>query len=513
MKSIYSFLVLTLIIIWTFWGCKQGLGISDEELENLTKPIVDHINPQGLILNDSGFRLAAYGNFQGNDEYALYINNRRIGAERPNYWRYRLWWHVPKNVIRGIIGSGGTGDTSLEIRITSIINYDISEYFDDYSDYISQVKILVIKEKQTNFSTPVRLFEEWSQSYAPILRIDSKDNLYLAWIESLSGIPQAFFCWSQNGGLTWSQVLNISRSSKDVLNIGMDIDEQGYFYMVWQEDYGIDSEVYFSRSLDTGLSWHNPRKLGHDTEGSSNPIIQVDTNGNIHIFWYGWFPYPSSEPDKIRYAISSNQGENWQGRIFDENVDTMGYTATNSGDDGTLYFACDNEYMLRLYTSGDGGLSWQVKNDTLDIGRELGQFTSLVVNKTNEILLIWDTYDYLGHTDNYWIHFLKGMNKGATWSEKQVLNDVCDTAAGQSAIWVKEDHIDVVMNCFASLVLLNSDDLGDNWSFGETIPGTELSVGPTMVKDKQGKIYMVYVHRQDDAAKTRALKLITWQKD
>jgi hypothetical protein len=510
MKRIHLFLVLIPLVIVSFWGCKSGLGISEEELENLTKPIVDRNNPQGLIYNDMGFRLAVYGNFQGNDEYTLYINKCKIGVERPNYWRYRIAWHIPKNIIKGIIDSAGTSDIQLEIRVTSIINYDISDYFDEYREYISDMKKLAIKREQTNFTTPVRLFYEWSQSHKPILQIDSKGNLYLTWIESLGDIPQAMFCFSQDGGLSWSQVLNISRSSNNVDTVDMDIDEEGHFYMVWKEYNADGGKVYFSRSLDSGFTWYNPRKISQDNEDSHFPVIEVDANGKIYIFWYSWLPDQSSEPDKIRFMMSSDRGDHWEEIVFLTNESLTGSPVVNSGDDGTIYFLCHDYDGLSLYFSEDAGLNWLLRINDLDIGWIFGTYPSLVINQDNNFFLIWDTYDYLGHMDNQWIHFLRGMDKGTNWSEKQVLNDVCDTAGGKAAMCVNGDHINVVMDCFVSLMLVQSDDLGQTWSYAESIPGTDYSVEPAMVMDKNGKFYLVYVHRQDDAISTRALKLITW---
>ena len=178
-------LILILFVLICVDGCKikKGLNIDEQELIGLAKPQVDNINPQGIIYNNTGFNLTVFGDFSVNDEYVLYVNKIKFGIGLPNYWRYRISWELPDSLLRNIVSAAGSGDARMEIRVSSIVNYDISEYFEKYRDYVSDVKILQVKRNRTDFSAPARLFDEWDHSSAPVLRIDNKDYLYLAWRE------------------------------------------------------------------------------------------------------------------------------------------------------------------------------------------------------------------------------------------------------------------------------------------------------------------------------------------
>jgi hypothetical protein len=485
------------------------LVISEEVLKNLDKPIVDRINPQGIIYNNMGFILDVYGEFT-DDEYVLYLNRQKLGSGTPNYWRYRISLEIPNSVLMGILNAAGTGEIQVEVRISSIVDYDISDYFDYYSDYVSVVKILQIKRNATDFSSPNRLFEEWNFSSNPILRIDNNGYLYLAWLELMGDKRQAMFCFSQDGGLSWSQVLNISRSDNTVGYMDMDVDEAGHFYMVWSEGV-LEEDVYFSRSLDAGITWYNPLKITTGNMPDSIPVIEIDAEGKIIIFWRGSLPPEIPYPlQKVMLLTSTDLGDNWDARLIKESDDVLGYPAVKSGHDGTIYFVCAGDEYIDCYFSENGGLSWQVRNSGVDANFWKSWYTSLVIDKDNRLFLTWSTEDYLGYNANSWTHFLRAADRGSSWSDVQYIDDVCSTAGGNTTLLVDNGYVNMVLNSNSSLFLLRSTDGGQTWSFPEFIPGTEKPTAPAAVMHKNGEIYMVFF-ADYNLYKEGALKLISWQ--
>jgi hypothetical protein len=322
---------------------------------------------------------------------------------------------------------------------------------------------------------------------------------------------QAMFCFSQDGGFTWSQVLNISRSDNSVGYLDMDVDEAGHFYMVWIEGEINEENVYFSRSLDFGSTWYNPLKINTDNLANCIPVIEVDARGKIIIFWSGYLPTTGSyENQKAMLWTSADLGDNWDKRLFKESDDALGYPAVTSGLDGTIYFVCAGNDSIDCYFSGDGGLSWQVRNSGVDANFWKSSYTSLVIDRDNTLFLTWSNQYYLGHSGSSFIHFLRAADKGTSWSDVQKIDDVCNTGPGNTALLVNDDYVNMVLNSSSSPFLLRSTDGGQTWSFPEFIPGTEESKAPTAVMDKSGKIYMVFVadYKWHEGG---ALKLISWQ--
>lgn len=511
MKKMTSILILFVLIC--LGGCKiqKGLNIDEQELIGLAKPQVDRINPQGIIYNNIGFFLTVFGDFSVNDEYVLYVNKKKFGIGLPNYWRYRISWEIPDSFLRNIVSSAGYSDTQVEVRVSSIVDYDISEYFEKYRDYVSDAKILQIKSNRTDFSAPAGLFDEWDHSSAPVLRIDDKGYVYLAWRELMGENWQAMFCFSQDGGLTWSQVLNISRSAQSIGIMDMDVDEQGHFYMVWAEGDIGSQNVFFSRSLDFGATWHNPLQLGKEPGENIIPRIDVDTQGKIYLFWSYLLRDVSSDKQKVMLMMSTDQGENWDEVLFKESDDSIGHPAVKSGKDGTVYFICGAYDGIECFHSDDAGIKWQFNKTgiTGEFWRSMN--TSLVIDENDTLFLTWNIEDYLGHNPNHWIYYANGTGKGTYWSNLQQMDSVCNTSGGTAGLAVNAGHINMVLESPSSLFLLRSVDEGKTWSFPEFIPGTEEPFAPAVVMDKTGKIYLVFVGNYNRSQNSGGLKLITWQ--
>jgi hypothetical protein len=426
-------------------GCKHGI---DEDLSTYKKPIIRRINPEGIIYNNTGFVLRVFSDYYENDDYVLYLNNRKfVETASPNYWRYALWWKIPHDFLRKIINSAGNSEFKIEVRITPIQS-DISNDFDKYADYISDVKELEIKQNNTNFTTPVNLFELWDNSTDPVLRSDSTGNLYLAWREKIGDIFQAFFCFSQDEGDTWSQVLNISRSSGYVTKVDMNSDGAGNFYMVWSEEKENSFDVYFSRSLDYGATWWNPRKMNEENENSINPCIDVGPTGKIFVARTDYFPDRGDSPyyDKIWMSTSPDRGDNWESKILIEGESIDGEPALKSGENGTIYLICGAYDFIYCFFSTDSGSSWQRNQVSLEVDFWRGQYSSLGIGQNNKLFLIWNTQDSAGHVGENWIHFVSGTNNGAEWNNIQYIDYICNTNGPRAAMAVNGVNINMLLS-------------------------------------------------------------------
>ncbi len=490
-----------------FPGCKSDR--IDEDLTNYKKPIVRRINPEGIIYNRMGFVLRVFSDYYENDNYVLYLNKRKFNSTTPNYWHYELSWEIPADFLSELANASGTNDFTVEVRITPI-QTDISNNFSRYAGYISDVKVLQIKRNHTNFTTPARLFPLWENSTDPVLRIDGTGNLYLAWREQVNNIFQAFFCFSEDEGNTWTQVLNISRSSDNVSRVDMEIDGAGHFYMAWSEELNEFSEVYFSRSLDSGISWWNPHKLSLENENSKNPAIDVDARGNVFVAWTNFLPGGTiPEYDMLRLAASSDWGNSWQNRVLVENGLVGGEPVLQAGENGNIYLICGvvNDGLYIFYSS-DYGNNWFVNQANLDLNFWVAKKPSLRIGQGDKLFLSWNIPPSGGHNNDNWIHFISGMNKGSDWNERQYIDHVCDTNGAKAAMALNGTQVNMLLHSGQSLFLIRSADEGATWSYPEFIPGTASSNGAVpldMVTGDSGRIYLVYIQEKDSSLGTGSI--------
>lgn len=514
--SINKILIALLILSIAMVGCKResGLVIDYTELAGLKKPIVDSINPKGIVFNNSGFHLTIYGDFGGNDQYALYLNEKKFGVDHPSF-SIQLEWTITESFLKDVLGSD---ESTIEVRISSIIDYDISNYFDIYEDYVSEVKELLISRHSTSFSDRVRLFPEWDRSMDPILRIDCNGNLYLAWKELIDGVWQAMFCYSQDGGQTWSQCLDISRSAISIDRIDMNVDAQGNFYMVWTQRGSGPQNLYFSRSLDYGATWYNPKEI-NETPGyqTTFPRIDVDMKGRVYVIWdYHAVDdiYNNNDSRKIVLLVSQDQGGNWK-QVFSketEGYDELnGYPAVKSGVNGDIYIVHGFDEAIECHRSSDQGATWQMNQIPTDNFSNNYRHTSMVVNGNNNLFITWNR-EIGGRQPATWIHFVKGTNRGCSWDAIQDMDNICKTSGPQVGLAASISRLSMVLESRYGLFYLQSTDIGQSWTLPESIPGTERATSPSMVVDSVGILYLVYVNDRDYSFEgSGAINFMTWQ--
>lgn len=482
-------------------GCKTGI---DEDLSDYVKPIIRQINPGGIIYNNMGFVLNVYSDYFENDNYVLYINKKKFETTIPNYWRYVVSWKISNEILKELLASTGNKDARLEVRITPIQS-DISDDFDRYGEYISDVLYLELKRNSTTFTTPVKLFDLWENSTDPVLRNDNAGNLYLAWREKVDDIFQAFFCFSEDRGDTWSQVLNISRSTNDVTKADLAVDEAGNFFMAWSEENDGFSQVYFSRSIDHGATWYNPHRISDENENSANSCIAADPTGKIFITWTNNHSDSYNEPyyDRLWLSVSPDRGEHWGKKILMENDFIGGDPALGLGENGSVYFTCGTSDGIYFLSSMDSGNNWEIKQADWGGSFLIGHNSSLHTGLNGKFFLIWNSQNTTGHNNLNWIHFISGSDRGAAWDEMQYLDNVCNTTGTRSAMSVNGSNINMLLNGSNELFLLRSSDEGRSWSYPEFIPGTESVCYYgilDMATDNEGRIYIVYISTDESAS-------------
>jgi len=505
-KAAKLFLLLTMIAMTI--GCK--MESIDEDLSTYVKPVLTSINPAGVIYSEVGFTLTVFSEYFENDAYVLYVNDQYIGKGTPNYWHYKISWNIPDSVVQRSATAAGNGETELSIRLTPI-QTDISDNFGKYSEYISATWKLKIKRNPTVFSDAQRLFPLWENSADAVLRVDNQGTLYLAWREKVNDLFQAFFCFSQDNGDTWSQVLNISRSTGNVTYIDMDIDGNGNFFLIYSEEEAELSSVFFCKSLDNGATWFFPTQLSSPGINGERPILDIDPSGRLYMAWTESND-DSSAQGKIWFASSTdNWTGNWTTKVIAQGeLYQMGDAAMKTDDSGHIHLIWGYDYQIFHTVSTDSGESWIHYPTTIEGNFFKSWNTSLHIDN-NRMYLIWNTEDYLGHNYNNWIHFATGPLDGSAWSDEQLMDNQCNSSSKYSSIWTAGDNVDLLMSNNTAVFLLRSTDQGNTWSYPQFIKATrsdELYSKPlTMVENEAGQMFIVFIKKTDSLQETGTLYL------
>jgi len=110
--------------------------------------------------------------------------------------------------------------------------------------------------------------------------------VYNVWQENDKGNNEIYLAASDNGGVTYDTVINLSD------NTGNSTDPQiGTFgdgsqvYVVWADDTPGNSEIFLRNSTDAGKTFHPVENLSQDIGDSVQPQLVVDVTGKVIISW------------------------------------------------------------------------------------------------------------------------------------------------------------------------------------------------------------------------------------
>ena len=497
MKKEFLFVVLV-VMFFSGAACSRAL-VPDDVLDGLHKPVITSISPEVLRFNGAGFFLDV-GLSAEDDQYVLYLNDRQVGQADPGYWRSSVGYMISSELLNEFLAASPNGAT-LNVRVTGINqSYDISGDFEKYSDYVSEPVTLEIEKGETKFSEVRQLFPEWTHSSEPVIRCDPQGNIYLAWRELINGVTQAFFSFSADGGDTWSQVLNISRSNGHVDHIDLAADGAGHFYMSWAVFDNENANVYFCRSLDNGATWHLPVRMDAAGENARNPALEVDESGNIHMAWHRWDD--PGDPD-VRLVVSRDLGKSWTMQSIDASRATnpWGEPLLAARPDGGMFLfhgRYGNEYQfLDVFTSLDQGATW--KKQEVAVGDEypFQRFSLACFGSKGQVYAGWGRSSTAGHTASYWNYFLAGDGSG-NWGAVSRLDRSCRTVDEKTALSVSTAGVDATMTQAGGLFLLRSVDGGSTWSVPEFIPGADglyACTSPDAVRHPSGNTFLVFVKK------------------
>ncbi len=270
---------------------------------------------------------------------------------------------------------------------------------------------------------------------APSLGIDSNGVLYCAWADVRAGFPNfdIYFANSTDDGATWSPNKKINsdgipprQQTEPTLTVGSD----GTVYVVWQDLRSqTDFDIFFSKSTDGGATWLNPDvKVNIDATNASQtaPTIAVNKTNVIFVAWAD----RRLGDDDIYFSKSVDGGMSWSPNIR-VNSDDLGNISSNPSiavdNSGIIYLVWqDNRNGNRdIYfaKSSDGGSTWtdpEIRIDD-DITSSNQGNPSIGVNSTGAIFVVWQ--DFRSGSDND-IYFAKSTNGGLNWSDPNIrVND------------------------------------------------------------------------------------------
>ena len=237
--------------------------------------------------------------------------------------------------------------------------------------------------------------------------------VHVAWQDNRDGNYEIYYNRSTNGGTSWgtdTRLTNDSAASETpcISSSGSVVN------VVWTDNRnGLQSEVYYKRSTDGGVSWGADTRLTNDPAGSWGASVSA-SGLLVHVVWLDG----RNEYQNVFYKRSSDGGVNW-------GADTplTNYDSTRIANSPSVAVSGSNVHVVWMDSprdtfayemfhkhSTDGGITWG-PNTRLTTNYTSATLFSTLSASGPDVHVVWDD----NRNGNYEIYYKRSTDGGISW--------------------------------------------------------------------------------------------------
>ena len=147
----------------------------------------------------------------------------------------------------------------------------------------------------------------------PSIAADHKGGLHAAYeaYEGGSKVPDVFYTASTDGGKTWADGVNISKTPGVSDDPAVACGKGGETVVVWCDTTsGSDSpDIFAVHSADNGKTWSKPGNVSNTPGKSAEPAVAIAPDGTVHVVWADTSA-GEKHPD-VWHSMSTDKGATW----------------------------------------------------------------------------------------------------------------------------------------------------------------------------------------------------------
>lgn len=270
--------------------------------------------------------------------------------------------------------------------------------------------MLSINVSQAQWQPDVRLTNEISTSLTPFnyKGIAAGGNVvHAVWYDERDGNFEIYYKRSPDEGISWGADTRLTNSAgtswfSSLATSGSEV------HLIWMDDRDGNFEIYYNRSTDEGLTWGTDTRLTNDTAHTQFPSISV-SGSVVHVIWQD----SRDGNTEIYYKRSSDGGISWglDTRLTNDTAGSMFASVSASGSVVNVLWEEYRDGNPEIYykRSPDGGLSWSA--DTRLTNNTLISFSPSVWASGSEVHAVW----YDNRDGNSEIYYKRSPDEGISW--------------------------------------------------------------------------------------------------
>src|ERR1041384_752435 len=142
---------------------------------------------------------------------------------------------------------------------------------------------------------------------SPRVALDSGEGANIVWGDSEDGGGKVVFVRSTDQGFTFTEPIDVSRSSGVAFDPEIAVDPNDTINIAWQDNAPGTSVIMFSRSTDAGQTFTDPKQVSTGTGNATEAAIATDSSGTLSVAWVDETP----GHDEAFYARSTDGGKSF----------------------------------------------------------------------------------------------------------------------------------------------------------------------------------------------------------
>jgi len=181
-------------------------------------------------------------------------------------------------------------------------------------------------------------------------------NVYISYSDYSKGNDEIFFKRSLNNGTSWQNFKRLTNTSGASQNSAISVSGAN-IYVAWQDNTPGNNDIYFKRSLDSGVTWQTSKKIITNSTSSLNPTLAAGAS-NLTVVWEN----EATTNSDIFFRTSTDNGVTWQNAKRVANNAGSSVMASSAANGANLYVTWwdntpgDNKIYFRR--SADNGATW-----------------------------------------------------------------------------------------------------------------------------------------------------------
>jgi hypothetical protein len=136
-----------------------------------------------------------------------------------------------------------------------------------------------------SWGTDTRLTNNTSYSSYPSVAV-SGSFVHVVWLDHRDGNDEIYYKLSNNTGVSWGTDTRLTNDTADSEYPSVAVSGP-VVHIVWHDYRNGNTEIYYKRSTDAGVSWGTDTRLTNNTAYSGSPSVAV-SGSIVHVLWYDY---------------------------------------------------------------------------------------------------------------------------------------------------------------------------------------------------------------------------------